>query len=438
MKNEIILYRPNELAEHIEVRFDEETVWLNRQQIAMLFGRDVKTIGKHINNVFLDGELAKEVVVANFAITTQPGATVAKFATIQNEGDRMVESQIEYYNLDVIISVGYRVKSKQGTQFRIWANKILKNYLLKGYAINNRMNRLEDNVEVLKNKVNEIDLQINTHLIPTQGVFFDGQVFDACELASRIIHSAKQSIVLDAIISVGYRVNSIKATAFRQWATKTLKEFITKGFLLDDERLKQGKTAFGKDYFRELSERVRSIRTSERRIYQQITDIFAECSIDCDSNSTITKDFYAMVQNKFHYAIAGQTAAEIIYTKADRNADNMGLTTWKNSPDGRILKSDTFVAKNYLPEKDIRRLERAVTGYFDYIEDLIENENTFTMQQMRLIEKDMTVKMRSIAIFWSLFIGTGALLGSTMMFIEPTGKIRDMYLQGICIGRERK
>jgi hypothetical protein len=186
---------------------------------------------------------------------------------------------------------------------------------------------------------------------------------------------------LDAIISVGYRVNSAKATQFRIWATQTLKEFITKGFVLDDERLKQGKTAFGKDYFRELLERIRSIRASERRIYQQITDIFAECSIDYDRNSPTTNDFYAMVQNKFHYAIAGQTAAEIIYTKADRNTENMGLTTWKNSPDGRILKSDVLVAKNYLSENNIRRLERAVTGYFDYIEDLVENENTFTMEQ---------------------------------------------------------
>ncbi len=186
---------------------------------------------------------------------------------------------------------------------------------------------------------------------------------------------------LDAIISVGYRVNSAKATQFRIWATKTLKEFIVKGFVLDDERLKQGKTAFGVDYFRELLERIRSIRASERRIYQQITDIFAECCIDYDRNSPITNDFYAMVQNKFHFAITGQTAAEIIYTKADRKAKNMGLSTWKNSPDGRILKSDVTVAKNYLPENEIRRLERAVTGYFDYIEDLIENENTFTMQQ---------------------------------------------------------
>jgi len=186
---------------------------------------------------------------------------------------------------------------------------------------------------------------------------------------------------LDAIISVGYRVNSAKATAFRQWATQTLKEFITKGFVLDDERLKQGKTAFGVDYFRELLERVRSIRASERRIWQQITDIFAECSIDYNRNSQTTRDFYAMVQNKFHYAIAGQTAAEIIYTKADRNSENMGLTTWKNSPDGRILKSDVVVAKNYLPETEIRRLERAVTGYFDYIEDLIERKNTFTMEE---------------------------------------------------------
>lgn len=186
---------------------------------------------------------------------------------------------------------------------------------------------------------------------------------------------------LDAIISVGYRVNSIQATHFRIWATKVLKEYIQKGFVLDDERLKQGKDAFGKDYFRELLERVRSIRASERRIYQQITDIFAECSIDYDKDSQITQDFYATVQNKFHYAITGQTAAEIIYTKADHTKEHMGLTTWKHSPNGRILKSDVSIAKNYLPEKEIKRLERTVSGYFDYIEDLIERENTFTMQE---------------------------------------------------------
>lgn len=186
---------------------------------------------------------------------------------------------------------------------------------------------------------------------------------------------------LDAIISVGYRVNSIQATHFRIWATKVLKEYIQKGFVLDDERLKQGKDAFGKDYFRELLERVRSIRASERRIYQQITDIFAECSIDYNKDSQITQDFYATVQNKFHYAITGQTAAEIIYTTADHTKEYMGLTTWKHSPEGRILKSDVSVAKNYLPEKEIKRLERTVSGYFDYIEDLIERENTFTMQE---------------------------------------------------------
>ena len=186
---------------------------------------------------------------------------------------------------------------------------------------------------------------------------------------------------LDAIISVGYRVNSRKATRFRIWATSILKEYMIKGFAMDDERLKQGKTAFGKDYFRELLERVRSIRASERRIWQQITDIFAECSIDYDKDAQLTQDFYAMVQNKFHYAIVGQTAAEIVYTKADRKKENMGLTTWKNAPDGRILKSDVGIAKNYLDEKQIRQLERAVTGYFDYIEDLIERENTFTMEE---------------------------------------------------------
>jgi len=185
---------------------------------------------------------------------------------------------------------------------------------------------------------------------------------------------------LDAIISIGYRINSRRATDFRIWATSVLKEYMIKGFVLDDERLKQGKTAFGQDYFRELLERVRSIRASERRIWQQITDIFAECSIDYDKNSLITQEFYAMVQNKFHYAITGQTAAEIIYSKADRTKEHMGLTTWKHAPEGRVLKSDVTIAKNYLGEKQIRQLERAVSGYFDYIEDLIERENTFTME----------------------------------------------------------
>ena len=186
---------------------------------------------------------------------------------------------------------------------------------------------------------------------------------------------------LDAIISVGYRVNSRRATHFRIWATSVLKEYMLKGFAMDDERLKQGKTAFGKDYFRELLERVRSIRASERRIWQQITDIFAECSIDYDKDSPVTHNFYAMVQNKFHYAITGQTAAEIVYSRADHTKENMGLTTWKNAPEGRILKSDVTVAKNYLEEKQIRQLERSVSGYFDYIEDLIERENTFTMEE---------------------------------------------------------
>lgn len=186
---------------------------------------------------------------------------------------------------------------------------------------------------------------------------------------------------LDAIISVGYRVNSTKATRFRQWATKILNEYIRKGFALNDERLKQGKRVFGQDYFRELLERIRSIRASERRIWQQITDIYAECSIDYDPKALTTKEFYAMVQNKFHYAITGRTAAEIIYLSADHTQEHMGLTTWKNSPNGRILKSDVTIAKNYLSEQQIRQLERAVTGYFDYIEDMVERGNAFTMSE---------------------------------------------------------
>lgn len=218
-------------------------------------------------------------------------------------------------------------------------------------------------------------------------------IFESSELqqdsvCAKFAHTAEDGKIyntqfynLDAVISVGYRVNSLQATRFRQWATKILNEYIKKGFVLDDERLKQGTAVFGKDYFRELLERVRSIRASERRIWQQITDIYAECSIDYDRNSTTTRDFYAMIQNRFHYAITGQTAAEIIYTKADHNKEHMGLTTWKNAPDGRILKSDVSIAKNYLQEKEIRQLERAITGFFDYIEDFIERENTFNMSQ---------------------------------------------------------
>lgn len=218
-------------------------------------------------------------------------------------------------------------------------------------------------------------------------------IFESSELqqdsvCAKFAHTAEDGKIyntqfynLDAVISVGYRVNSLQATRFRQWATKILNEYIKKGFALDDDRLKQGTAVFGKDYFRELLERVRSIRASERRIWQQITDIYAECSIDYDKNSPTTRDFYAMIQNRFHYAITGQTAAEIIYTKADHNKEHMGLTTWKNAPDGRILKSDVSIAKNYLQEKEIRQLERTVTGFFDYIEDLIERENTFNMSQ---------------------------------------------------------
>lgn len=186
---------------------------------------------------------------------------------------------------------------------------------------------------------------------------------------------------LDAIIAVGYRVNSLKATRFRQWATATLREYIQKGFVLDDARLKAGPDQFGNDYFRELLERIRSIRASERRIWQQITDIFAECSIDYDKDAPETRVFYATVQNKFHYAITGKTAAEIIYSEADSGKENMGLTTWKNAPAGRILKSDVSVAKNYLNEQQIRQLERNVSGFFDYIEDLVERGTLFTMEE---------------------------------------------------------
>ena len=269
---QFLLYNMPEESGKVQVVIKDETIWCTQKAMAQLFGVGVPAISKHLKNIFEEGELLQEM-------------TISKMETVINRGKRgKVNEQIDFYNLD-------------------------------------------------------------------------------------------------AIIAVGYRVNSIKATKFRQWATKILNEYIRKGFAMDDERLKQGTALFGKDYFRELLERVRSIRASERRIWQQITDIYAECSIDYDRNSQTTRDFYAMVQNRFHYAITGQTAAEIVYTKADHTKENMGLTTWKNSPDGRILKSDVTVAKNYLQEKEIRQLERTVTGYFDYIEDLIERENTFNMEQ---------------------------------------------------------
>lgn len=264
----IVLYKADGKSVPVEVHYMNETFWLTQEEIASLFNVDRTVVSKHLRNIVSEGELELESICA-------------KIAHIGSNGQMY---QKRYYNLD-------------------------------------------------------------------------------------------------AIIAVGYRVNSLRATRFRQWATATLKEFITKGFVLDDERLKAGPNEFGEDYFRELLERVRSIRASERRIWQQITDIFAECSIDYDKNATITHAFYATVQNKFHYAITGQTAAEIIYEKADASKEHMGLTTWKNAPDGRILKSDVSIAKNYLDEKQIRRLERAVSGFFDYIEDLVERGNVFTMEE---------------------------------------------------------
>ncbi len=276
MSNEIqfLLYNMPDADGKVQVVIKDETLWCTQKAMAQLFGVGVPAISKHLKNIFEEGELSREVVVSKMEITTQHGAIE----------DKMQTHSVDFYHLD-------------------------------------------------------------------------------------------------AIIAVGYRVSSLKATRFRQWATKILNEYIRKGFVMDDERLKQGTAVFGKDYFRELLERVRSIRTSERRVWQQITDIYAECSTDYDKNSPTTKDFYAMIQNRFHYAITGQTAAEIIYTKADHTKKNMGLTTWKHAPDGRVLKSDVSIAKNYLQEKEIHQLERAVSSYFDYIENQIERHNVFNMEQ---------------------------------------------------------
>ena len=272
MSNEVIKQINFLIYDEAQVKavLKDESIWLSQKGMAELFSVNVSAISKHLKNIFSEGELTQS-------------ATVSILEIVQIEGGRSIKRNVEFYNLD-------------------------------------------------------------------------------------------------AIISVGYRINSTKATKFRIWATNVLKEFIKKGFVLDDERLKQGQNIFGKDYFTELLERVRSIRASERRIWQKITDIFAECAFDYDKNSELTKSFFTTIQNKFHYAITGQTAPEIIFSRADANIQNMGLMTWKNSPNGRILKSDTIIAKNYLNEKQIKQLERAVSGYFDYIEDLIEREIAFDMQ----------------------------------------------------------
>ncbi len=265
---DFLLYTAPDGAVKVECFLHEETIWLPQKRIAELFGVGVPAISKHLDNIYESGELQRE-------------STVSILETVQQEGARQVKRKVEFYNLDAIISVGYRVNSSRATQFRIWATKMLKEYIIKGFA-------------------------------------------------------------------------------------------------LDDERLKNGRY-FGQDYFRELLERIRSIRASERRIYQQITDIFAECSIDYDPKSETTHQFYAHVQDKFHYAITGHTAAEIVYLNADADKPLMGMMSYKNAPDGRLLKSDTTIGKNYLSEDEIKKLERTVTAFFDYIENIIERRNTFTM-----------------------------------------------------------
>lgn len=264
-----ILYTAADGEVKLGVFVRDETLWLSQKNMAELFDVDVRTVNAHLKNIFNEGELIED-------------STIRDFRIVQKEGNREVSREVAFYNLDAIIAVGYRVNSRRATQFRIWA-------------------------------------------------------------------------------------------------TNVLKEFIIKGFVLDDERLKQGEHTFKEDFFKELLERVRSIRASERRIYQQITDIFAECSIDYDPKSKTTKEFFATVQNRFHYAITGQTAAEIIYQKANSKEPFMGLSTWKNAPEGRVLASDVTVAKNYLSEKEIKKLERTISGFFDYIENIIENRQTFTM-----------------------------------------------------------
>ena len=282
---QFLLYKAENGKIKVDVLIQDETVWLTQEQMAELFGRDRTVISKHIKNIFVEGELDENVVCANFAHTTKHGAIENKTQT----------ANIKFYNLDVIISVGYRVKSLQGTRFR-------------------------------------------------------------------------------------------------QWATQHLKEFIIKGFTMDDERLKNPRQIFGKDYFDEQLERIRDVRSSERRLYQKITDIYAQCSADYDPNSQTSKEFFSTIQNKLHWAIVGETAAEIIYNRVDSQKQNMGLTSWKNSPNGRIRKDDVVVAKNYLSLEELDFFNRIVTMYLDYAEMQAKNKKVMYM-------KDWIVKLDAFLQF---------------------------------------
>ena len=268
-QGEILLYSNGSDKEYVNVVFKDETFWLTQKAMAELFDVNVPAVSKHLQNIYEEQELSRD-------------ATISKMETVRQEGERQVKRTVDFYNLD-------------------------------------------------------------------------------------------------AIIAVGYRVNSKKATRFRQWATKTLKEYIQKGFVLNDEMMKNGRP-FGKDYFDELLERIREIRASERRAYQKIADVFEQCSYDYDKNSETTKAFYAFVQNKLHYAVTGMTAAELISERATLDSPTMGLTTWKGAPDGKILKSDTLVAKNYLNEKELAHLNRLVTMFIDYAELMAEDEQLMSMQ----------------------------------------------------------
>ncbi len=268
-RGEVLLYSDESGKEYISVVFKDETFWLTQKAMAELFNVNVPAVSKHLQNIYEEGELERD-------------STISKMETVQQEGERQVRRTVDHYNLD-------------------------------------------------------------------------------------------------AIIAVGYRVNSKKATRFRQWATRTLREYIQKGFVINDEMMKNGRP-FGRDYFDELLERIREIRASERRAYQKIADVFEQCSYDYDKNSETTKAFYAFVQNKLHYAVTGKTAAELISERATLDSPTMGLTTWKGAPDGKILKSDTLIAKNYLNEKEVSRLNRLVTMFIDYAELMAEDEQPMSMQ----------------------------------------------------------
>ncbi|MDR1881881.1 MAG: virulence RhuM family protein [Prevotella sp.] len=385
-ESRFILYQDDNGVTNVNVRIEDDTVWLTQAQISQLFGKGRTTITEHIQHIFDEKELEESSVCRNFRHTAPDGKTY----------------DTKYYNLDIILSLGYRVKSRQATPFRLWATEQLAEYKSNQSIVIQEDNDIVfysdpdgklhveltydgDTFWTTQRRMGEIfNVDIRTISYHLQQIFESGEL-NKYSVIRKIWITADDGkkydtmfYNLDAIVAVGYRVNSTKATQFRIWATQVLSEFIRRGFVMDDERFKKG-DQWSKEHFDLVLERIRDIRTSERMLYQKVTDIYATAD-DYQKDSPVTRKFYAKVQNKLHWAITGQTAAEIIYTHVDASKINMGLTNWKLAPDGKILKSDVAIAKNYLSEAHIKELNQIVSAYLDLAENRAKRKITTTME----------------------------------------------------------